>query len=263
MPWTGTAFLIGAAGDRRAAAAQRLRQRVPAVLRGLFAVGDPLRRAPRRPACHDRRHGADQRARRGLFRQGVRDRVPRRAAQPTAAETAHEVAPADARGDGGAGAALRRDRARGAGSGRRSVASVADGRPSLLSAGTAPQQLAPVAASLTAAVAVFAALIALAAAIWVVARRAGLPAAGVRRGPVWGCGYLFPTRAHAVHGLVLRPAADDAVPPVCPQPRDAGAAAGLFPASALLCQRQRRPVAAAAVRPDLPLVRPRRRAGST
>ena len=50
MPWTGAAFLIGAAGDRRSAAAQRLRQRVPAVLCGLSRGRANPRRAPRRPA---------------------------------------------------------------------------------------------------------------------------------------------------------------------------------------------------------------------
>lgn len=62
----------------------------------------------------------------------------------------------------------------------------------LLPSGTAPQQLARVVASLTTVVSIFGVLIVLSAAIWgwrarLLARR------GVRRGPVWGCGYLFPS----------------------------------------------------------------------
>jgi hydrogenase-4 component B len=53
-------------------------------------------------------------------------------------------------------------------------------------------QLAGLAASLGATVAVFAAAIAIAGAIWLW-RGHRLGRAGVRRRPVWGCGYLFPT----------------------------------------------------------------------
>jgi hydrogenase-4 component B len=53
-------------------------------------------------------------------------------------------------------------------------------------------QLAGFAAPLGAAVAVFAAAIAIAAAVWLW-RDYSLGQAGTRRGPVWGCGYLFPT----------------------------------------------------------------------
>jgi hydrogenase-4 component B len=53
-------------------------------------------------------------------------------------------------------------------------------------------QLAGLAAPLTAAVAVFVAAIAIAAAAWLWRSRS-LKRAGSRRGPVWGCGYLFPS----------------------------------------------------------------------
>ena len=53
-------------------------------------------------------------------------------------------------------------------------------------------QLLGSAAPLAVAVFVFAAASAVAAAVWVWRRRR-LGRAGVRRGPVWGCGYLFPT----------------------------------------------------------------------
>jgi hydrogenase-4 component B len=53
-------------------------------------------------------------------------------------------------------------------------------------------QLAGPAAPLSLSVAVFAIGIAAAGLIWVW-RRWSLKRAGVRRGPVWGCGYLFPT----------------------------------------------------------------------
>ncbi len=39
----------------------------------------------------------------------------------------------------------------------------------------------------------------------------------------------LPDRADAIHGVILRPAADDAIPPVRPQSRGAGGAARLFP----------------------------------
>jgi hydrogenase-4 component B len=52
--------------------------------------------------------------------------------------------------------------------------------------------LADLAAPLGAAVAVFAAAIAITAAVWLWRGRS-LRQAGERRGPVWGCGYLFPT----------------------------------------------------------------------
>jgi hydrogenase-4 component B len=71
------------------------------------------------------------------------------------------------------------------------VSSVLSGT-TLLPSGTAPQPLAPVAASLTAAVSIFGVLIALSTAIWVWRARL-LARRGVRRGPVWGCGYLFPS----------------------------------------------------------------------
>ena len=53
-------------------------------------------------------------------------------------------------------------------------------------------QLAGLAAPLTAAVAVFVAAVAIAAAAWLWRSRS-LRRTGSRRGPVWGCGYLFPT----------------------------------------------------------------------
>ncbi|HVH74600.1 MAG TPA: proton-conducting transporter membrane subunit [Stellaceae bacterium] len=52
--------------------------------------------------------------------------------------------------------------------------------------------LALTAGPLTAAVALFAAAIAVAGLVWLWRRRS-LLRAGTRRGPVWGCGYLFPT----------------------------------------------------------------------
>ncbi len=52
--------------------------------------------------------------------------------------------------------------------------------------------LADLAAPLGAAVAIFAAAIAITAAVWLWRGRS-LRQAGERRGPVWGCGYLFPT----------------------------------------------------------------------
>ncbi len=67
--------------DRRLAAAQRVRQRVPAVLRG-FCRGHRAECGDcRRRPVDDHCHGADQRARRRLLRQGVRHRVPRLAAE--------------------------------------------------------------------------------------------------------------------------------------------------------------------------------------
>lgn len=53
-------------------------------------------------------------------------------------------------------------------------------------------RLAGLAAPLGAAVALFAAAVAIAAAAWIW-RGHSLLRAGTRRGPVWGCGYLFPT----------------------------------------------------------------------
>ena len=58
--------------------------------------------------------------------------------------------------------------------------------------GAVAGSLAPTAGPLTAAVALFAAAIAAAGAIWLWRGRS-LLRAGTRRGPVWGCGYLFPT----------------------------------------------------------------------
>ncbi len=68
--------------DRRAAAAQRLRQRIPALLRGLPRARsvDGQHRGGRVDLA--RCHGADQRIGRGMFRQGLRRRVPRLRAQP-------------------------------------------------------------------------------------------------------------------------------------------------------------------------------------
>jgi formate hydrogenlyase subunit 3/multisubunit Na+/H+ antiporter MnhD subunit len=61
-----------------------------------------------------------------------------------------------------------------------------------LPAAAVQPELAGLAAPLGAAVAVFAAATAIAAAVWLWRGRA-LGQAGMRRGPVWGCGYLFPT----------------------------------------------------------------------
>jgi hydrogenase-4 component B len=69
-----------------------------------------------------------------------------------------------------------------------SVVATATGLP----AAAVHLQLAGLAAPLGAAVALFAAAVTIAAVAWVW-RRHSLDRAGVRRGPVWGCGYLFPT----------------------------------------------------------------------
>ncbi len=61
-----------------------------------------------------------------------------------------------------------------------------------LPAAAVQPQLAGFVAPLGAAVAVFAVAIAIAAAVWLW-RGHSLGQAGTRRGPVWGCGYLFPT----------------------------------------------------------------------
>ncbi len=58
--------------------------------------------------------------------------------------------------------------------------------------GTVSAQLAIVTGPLTVAVAVFAVLIIVAALAWALRARR-LAVASVRRGPVWGCGYLFPS----------------------------------------------------------------------
>ncbi len=60
------------------------------------------------------------------------------------------------------------------------------------SAGNIHSQLAPVAASLTVTVAIFGLLIVLALAFWLL-RTSRLASRRVGRGPVWGCGYLFPS----------------------------------------------------------------------
>src|SRR5947209_451729 len=60
------------------------------------------------------------------------------------------------------------------------------------SAGNIHSQLAPVAASLTVTVAIFGLLIVLALALWLL-RTSRLASRRVGRGPVWGCGYLFPS----------------------------------------------------------------------
>ena len=102
MPWTGLAFLVGAVGHLRPAAAQRLRQRVPHLPRalpgdhrGLWATLD------RRSACRRRGAGADRGAGGGVLREGLRRGVPRepRSARDRA-RTRGELA--DAGTDGGA-----------------------------------------------------------------------------------------------------------------------------------------------------------------
>jgi hydrogenase-4 component B len=60
------------------------------------------------------------------------------------------------------------------------------------SADSIRSQLAPVAASLTVTVAIFGVLILLALAMWLLRARR-LAARRIGRGPVWGCGYLFPS----------------------------------------------------------------------
>src|SRR5205085_690435 len=60
------------------------------------------------------------------------------------------------------------------------------------SADSIRSQLAPVAASLTVTVAIFGLLIVLALAMWLLRARR-LAARKIGRGPVWGCGYLFPS----------------------------------------------------------------------
>src|SRR5205814_6626251 len=62
----------------------------------------------------------------------------------------------------------------------------------------------------------------------------------------------------AIHRVILRPAADNAIPPVRQEPRGFGIAARLFPAPRLLSERQRRSLVAIAVRADGPLVRSHR-----
>ena len=82
MPWTGLCFLVGAAGDLRAAAPERLRQRVadvpgvPARVPRLVGAARP----PDLPAGR-RAAGADDRAGGRLLREGVRHHVPGAAAQ--------------------------------------------------------------------------------------------------------------------------------------------------------------------------------------
>lgn len=58
--------------------------------------------------------------------------------------------------------------------------------------GTASRQLAPVTGSLTVAVLVFGVLVAVSAAAWLWRARR-FASRTVRHGPVWGCGYLFPS----------------------------------------------------------------------
>ena len=82
MPWTGTTFLIGAAAI---VGLPPLNGFVSEFL--LFYAGFRRGRSAggeyrRGRADLARRHGADQRTCRRLLRQGVRHRVPRRAAQP-------------------------------------------------------------------------------------------------------------------------------------------------------------------------------------
>src|SRR5208282_2805037 len=121
--------------------------------------------------------------------------------------------------------------------------------------GTVSAELAIVTRPLAVAVSVFAFLIAVAALAW--ALRA--PPRGRFRAPGPGLGMRIPVplAEDAIHGLVLRPAADHAIPPAHQKSRDARSAAGLFPGRFVLCQRQRRPGPAALVRADLPMVRPR------
>ena len=60
------------------------------------------------------------------------------APRTAAAETAHEAAPTDAGGNGGAGAALRRDRIGGAGSGRVRCERAGGDDPAIVRDGAAP-----------------------------------------------------------------------------------------------------------------------------
>jgi hydrogenase-4 component B len=188
MPWTGTAFLIGAAGIVGLPPLNGFVSEFLLFYGGFVAVVDPALGAASAglmlivvlglisglaAACFAKAFGI------GFLG------VPRTAA----AETAHEVA--------------RPMRAAMAGLALLCVAiglaaPVAVGLVASLLAGTtllpsgAAQQLAPVTASLTIAVSIFGVLIALSAAIWVWRARL-LARHGVRRGPVWGCGYLFPS----------------------------------------------------------------------
>ena len=79
MPWTASLFALGAVGDFRAAAAERVCERMAGVF-GNVRCGQPAGRgggggdSGHRAAGHDRRAGA------GLLREGVRRGVPGRAA---------------------------------------------------------------------------------------------------------------------------------------------------------------------------------------
>ena len=86
--WTGATFLVGAGGHLRPAAAQRLRQRVPDLPRRLPRACCTRRgRRGRAGAGGARRARADRRAGGRLLRQGLRHRLPRRAAQRAAPRT--------------------------------------------------------------------------------------------------------------------------------------------------------------------------------
>ena len=96
MPVTGATLPDRRGGDFRAAAAERLCERISPLSRRRGGAGQ---RGPQRyrldvdERVGHWRAGADRRAGRGLFHQGLRHRVPRRAAQCRGG-AAHEAGPA-------------------------------------------------------------------------------------------------------------------------------------------------------------------------
>ena len=250
MPWTGMAFLIGAAGIVGLPPLNGFVSEFLLFYGGFIAVGDPSVSAASAGLVVIVVMGLISGLAAACFAKafGI---VFLGAPRTDAAETAHEAAlPMRAAMAGLALLCVAIGLA--APAAVAFVASVLTGT-TLLSSGTAPHQLAPVAASLTAVVAIFGVLIALSAAIWAWRARLVCPPRRPARSGL-GLRLSVPERAHAIHGLFPGAAVDDAVSPVHQDPRRGGAAAGILPAWRVLCERQRRPVAAAAVRADVPLV---------